>query len=448
MDAARLNWLTATETARLIDEGALTAEDHVRACIARIGDTEPAVQAWAHFQPDDALAQAHDADVRRMRGLPCGPLHGVAVGIKDIIDVRGMPTEDGTVLHAGRIARRDASVVARLRAAGAIIMGKTVTTELATYAPGKTRNPHDPEHTPGGSSSGSAAAVAAGHVPVALGSQTNGSIIRPASFCGVFGFKPSFGLLPRTGTLTLSRPLDHLGVFARSLEDIAAVTELMAGFDEDDPDTLPPRTRPPLAKVLAQEPPLPPRLALVRTPFWPRLATDAREAFDELARLLEVQAQPIELAESSPKAIDWHRTIFEADLAASFEREYESGADKLSESLRGQIERGRRVLAIDYRKAVACIEIVNEGFDDIFDHFDAILTPAALGTAPKGLASTGDPLLATLWTYCGMPALAMPLARGENGLPLGFQLVGRRGDDARLLRTARWLWQRVQSPAV
>ena len=445
MDAARLHWLTATETARLIDEGAIKSAEHVRACIARIEETEPTVQAWAHFDAEDALNQAQDADVQRMRGLPCGPLHGVAVGIKDIIDARGMPCEDGTVLHAGRNARSDAAVVARLRAAGAIIMGKTVTTELATYAPGKTRNPHNAEHTPGGSSSGSAAAVAAGQVPVALGSQTNGSIIRPASFCGVFGFKPTHGLIPRSGVLTLSRVLDHVGVFARSLPDIARVVEAIAGFDDDDPDTLPPRTRPPLSKVLAQDPPLPPRLALLRTPFWPRLDRDARSAFGELAELLGAQGEAIELPESATQVIDWHRTIFEADLAASFEREYDKGADKLSASLRSQIERGRKVLALAYLKAVARIDIVNAGFAEIFANFDAIVTPAALGTAPKGLESTGDPVLATLWTYCGTPALSMPLARGDNGLPLGIQLVAARGDDARLLRTARWLWQLTQA---
>jgi Asp-tRNA(Asn)/Glu-tRNA(Gln) amidotransferase A subunit family amidase len=439
MDAARLNWLNATETAHLIAAGALTSEEHVRACLARIEEIEPIVRAWAHLDPDFALEQARDADQRRMRGLPCGPLHGVAVGIKDIIDVRGVPTEDGTVLHTGRIPRRDATVVSRLRAAGAVIMGKTVTTEMASYAPGKTRNPHNPEHTPGGSSSGSAAAVAAGMVPVALGSQTNGSIIRPASFCGIYGFKPSFGLVPRGGVLTLSRPLDHVGVLARSLEDLALVTECIAGFDEGDRDTQPPRARPPLSAVLAQEPPLPPRLALVRTPFWDRLDADARAAFDELAQLLGDQARPFELPESAIRAIDWHRTIFEADLATNFELEYERGADKLSPSMRGQIERGREVRAVDYNKAVARVTTLNDGFASLFEHFDAIVTPATLGTAPKGLASTGEPLLATLWTYCGMPALGLPLARGENGLPLGIQLVGASGDDARLLRTARWL---------
>jgi len=439
MDAARLNGLTATDTARLIAGGALTSEDHVRACLARIEETEPTVQAWVHLDADFALEQAREADLRRMRGLPCGPLHGVAVGIKDIIDVAGLPTEDGTVLHAGRLPRHDATVVSRLRAAGAVILGKTVTTELASYAPGKTRNPHDPEHTPGGSSSGSAAAVAAGQVPAALGSQTNGSIIRPASFCGVYGFKPSFGLVPRGGVLRLSRALDHVGVLARSLEDVALITECIAGFDERDPDTQPPRARPPLAAVLAQEPPMPPKLALVRTPFWDRLDADARGAFEELAESLGSHAEPFELPESAARAIDWHRTIFEADLAASFELEYDRGAEKLSASMRSQIEGGRQVAAVDYQKALARIEIVNAGFEELFDRFDAIVTPATLGTAPKGLAATGDPLLATLWTYCGMPAVSLPLARGENGLPLGMQLVGARGDDARLLRTARWL---------
>jgi Asp-tRNA(Asn)/Glu-tRNA(Gln) amidotransferase A subunit family amidase len=405
------------------------------------------VQAWSHLDPEFAVEQAREADQRRMRGLPCGPLHGVAVGIKDIIDVRGLPTEDGTVLHAGRLPRRDATVVSRLRAAGAVILGKTVTTEMASYAPGKTRNPHNAEHTPGGSSSGSAAAVAAGMVPAALGSQTNGSIIRPASFCGVYGFKPSFGLVPRGGVLRLSRALDHVGMLARSLEDLALLAECIAGHDDGDADTAPPRARPPLSAVLAQDPPLAPKLALVRTPFWERLDADARGAFEELAESLGDSAQSIDLPQSVAQAIDWHRTIFEADLAANFELEYERGAAQLSASLRGQIERGRQVTAVDYQKALSRIEIVNAGFDELYANFDAIVTPATLGTAPKGLAATGDPLLATLWTYCGMPALSLPLAHGENGLPLGIQLVGARGDDARLLRTARWLCATVAATA-
>jgi Asp-tRNA(Asn)/Glu-tRNA(Gln) amidotransferase A subunit family amidase len=445
MYEAGLSWLTATEAARRIAAGELTSEDHVRACLVRIEQTEPHVQAWVCIDPEAALEQAREADLRRMRGAPCGPLHGVAVGISDVIDVRGMPTEDGTVLHAGRLPLRDAAVVGRLRAAGAVILGKTATTALACSAPGKTRNPHDTAHTPGGSSSGSAAAVAAGQVPAALGLQSAGSIIRSASFCGVYGFKPSFGLVPRTGALSPSRALDHIGLLARSLDDLALIGECLAGYEEGDADTLPPRARPPLSAVLGLEPPLPPRLALVRTPFWSRLDADAQAAFDELAQALGERAQPFALPESAAQALEWHRTIQEADLAASFEQEYERGAERLPHCLRGQIERGRQVTAVEYKKALSRIEIVNSGFEELFAGYDAIVTPATLGTAPQGLSATGDPLLATLWTYCGMPALSLPLARGENGLPLGVQLVGARGDDARLLRTARWLCTVVAS---
>jgi Asp-tRNA(Asn)/Glu-tRNA(Gln) amidotransferase A subunit family amidase len=443
MDAARLNWLTATEAGRLIADGAMSAEEYTRSCVARIHEADPQVQAWAYFDPDFALRQARDADLARSQGLPTGPLAGIPVGLKDIIDTRTMPTEDGTVLHAGRQPREDAAVVAMLRAAGAVMMGKTVTTELATYAPGKTRNPHHAAHTPGGSSSGSAAAVAAGMVPLALGTQTNGSLIRPASFCGVFGFKPTFGLVPRTGVLTQSPPLDQIGVFARSIEDIALAGEVLIGHHENDRATVP-RARAPLVRMAASEPPLPPLFAAVRTPFWDQLDADARAAFDELVDFLGDRVRPFELPASARLAVDWHRTIMEADLAASFEADYESGRDQLSESLRGQIERGRQVSAVEYRKAVARIDVLNAGFAPLFDEFDAIVTPATLGTAPSGLESTGSPLLCTLWTLTGMPALSVPLLSGENGLPIGVQMVAARGDDARLLRNAAWLYRRVR----
>ena len=221
MDSTQLAGWSATDAARAIQAGAITSEQLVEACLARIRETEPQVQAWQSLDETHALTQARARDMDRREGRPCGPLHGVPVGIKDIIDTADLPTEDGTVLHAGRTPDRDATVVASLRAAGAVIMGKTFTTEQDTYAPGKTRNPHDFERTPGGSSSGSAAAVAAGMVPLAVGTQTNGSVIRPASFCGVYGFKPTHGLIPRHGILKLSRTLDSVGVFARSLEDIA-----------------------------------------------------------------------------------------------------------------------------------------------------------------------------------------------------------------------------------
>jgi Asp-tRNA(Asn)/Glu-tRNA(Gln) amidotransferase A subunit family amidase len=354
-----------------------------------------------------------------------------------------MPTENGSVLHAGRTPSRDAAVVASLRAAGAVIMGKTVTTEFATYFPGKTRNPHNFDHTPGGSSSGSAAAVAAAMVPLALGTQTNGSTIRPAAFCGVVGFKPSRGLISRHGALTLSRSLDHVGLFARTLEDIALLAEQLAGFDERDPDTRP-RARPPLLTAALQEPPLAPMFAFVRTPHWERTDSETREAFAELVEQMGDRVEEIELFPSAAQTWEWHRIIMEAEMAVNLDREWQTGRERLSEPLRVQIARGREVRAIDYQRALRAIEPAHEGFLELFEQrYDAILTPAAPGAAPKGLTSTGDPSFCTLWTFCGMPAVSLPLLQNADGLPIGVQLVGARGGDARLLRTARWLAKKI-----
>jgi Asp-tRNA(Asn)/Glu-tRNA(Gln) amidotransferase A subunit family amidase len=443
MDLKDLHELSASEAARLIREGAISSAELVEACLARVRERDAQVQAWSFLDPDHALEQARGADQWRLSGQPIGPLHGVPIGIKDIFDTADMPTENGCVLHAGRTPSRDAAAVAALRGAGAVIMGKTVTTELATYAPGKTRNPHDSLHTPGGSSSGSAASVAAGMVPLAIGSQTNGSVIRPASFCGVYGFKPTHGLIPRAGALALSRALDQVGVFARTIEDVALVAGELVGHDERDPDTRP-RARLPFVETAAQEPPLPPLLAFVKTPRWDRVDADAKEAVAELTDQLGDRVEEIELSGAAEEAFEWHRVIMEADMAASFRREWEEGRDRLSPSLRAQLERGREMRAIDYLGALACIPALNESFAELFaQRYDAILTPASAGTAPRGLGSTGDPSFCTLWTLCGMPALSVPLMQGTNGLPLGVQLVGPRHGDGRLLRTARWLVARA-----
>ena len=445
MDAPALGWLSATDAARRIGEGELTSEEVVRACLARCREVEPSVQAWTFLDEEHALAQARAADEARREGLPVSPLHGIPVGVKDIIDTADMPTENGTVLHQGRTPRKDATVVERLRSAGAVITGKTVTTECAYFAPGKTRNPHNPEHTPGGSSSGSAAAVAAGMVPLALGSQTNGSTIRPAAFCGVYGFKPTHGLIPRHGILALSRTLDHVGLFARSIEDIALLAEELAGYDERDPDTRP-RARIPFRAIAAEEPPLPPVIAFVKTPVWERAEEETREAFAELVGALGCCVEEVELFPSAAEAWDWHRTIMAAEMAANLERDWQRGGDRMSGELRAQIERGREVHAVDYQRALSRIPLVQDSFEELFtQRCDAILTPAAAGTAPKGLTSTGDPSFCTLWTLCGLPAISLPLMRGSNGLPLGVQLVGRRNFDARLLRTARWLVAQVEA---
>jgi Asp-tRNA(Asn)/Glu-tRNA(Gln) amidotransferase A subunit family amidase len=443
MDLTNLHLLPASEAARLIRDGVISSKQFVEACLARIREVDGQVQAWTFLDPDHALAQARAADEWRLQGRPTGPLHGVPVGVKDIFDTADMPTEHGSVLYAGRTPSRDAAVIAMLRAAGAVIMGKTVTTEFAYFSPGKTRNPHNPEHTPGGSSSGSAAAVAAEMVPLALGSQTNGSTIRPAAYCGVIGFKPTHGMISRQGILALSRTLDHVGLFARSIDDIALLAAQLVGYDEHDPDTRP-RGRIPFVEVAAEEPPLPPMFAFVKTPHWERADEDTKKGFAELIGQLGEQVEEIELLPSAIDAWELHRTIMEAEMAANLEREWEKGRDRLSEQLRAQLERGRNVRAIDYQRARSRIAPIHEGFVELFEQrYDAILTPAAAGSAPEGLDSTGDPAFCTLWTLCGMPAISLPLLQSANGLPIGVQLVGPRNGDARLLRTARWLAARV-----
>jgi Asp-tRNA(Asn)/Glu-tRNA(Gln) amidotransferase A subunit family amidase len=444
MPAETLASLSASEAARRIREGVLSSQELVGACLEAIRALEPKVQAWAFLDEEHTLAQARAADERKAMGEPIGPLHGVPVGVKDIFDTADMPTENGTVLHKGRTPRYDAAAVAKLRAAGAVILGKTVTTECAYFAPGKTRNPHNPEHTPGGSSSGSAAAVGAGMVPVALGSQTAGSVIRPASFCGVYGYKPTHGLIPRTGVLQLSRALDHVGFFSRSVEDLALLAEVLAGYDEGDPDTRP-RARIPFQALAAEAPPIAPMLAFIKTPHWERAAPDTKDAFGELVEALGDRVEEVELFPSALEGWEWHRSIMAAEMAANLEREWRAGKDRLSPQLRELIERGREVRAVDYQRALRSIAPVVQSFDELFmERYDAILTLPALGTAPKGLGSTGDPVFCSLWTLLGMPAVTVPLMRGENGLPLGAQLVGRTNFDARLMRTARWLVEKLR----
>lgn len=435
--------LSAVEAAQLMREGRFSSEELVRVSLQRIEQLEPAIEAWAHLDAEYALQQARAADEARREGRALGALHGVPVGVKDIFDTKDMPTEDGTVLHAGRQPLHDSKVVALLREAGAIILGKTVTTELAVYAPGKTHNPHDQSRTPGGSSSGSAAAVAAQMVPLAVGSQTNGSVIRPASYCGVVGFKPTRGLISRSGVLHQSSILDQVGVFARSIEDAALLAEQLMAFDEEDRD-MKPRAQPRLCEAVAQGPPVPPDLAFVKTPAWSQAEEDLQEAFAELVERLGDRINEIQLPQPFDHAVTWHRTIMEADLARSFAREYDKGKDKLSTTLIEMIERGRGILATHYNHSVDQIAMLNELLlDDVFERYDAILTPATTGEAPIGLESTGSPIFCTIWTFCGTPAITLPLLWGSNGMPMGVQLVSPGGDDGRLLRTARWLTQAV-----
>lgn len=429
--------LTAAEMAAGILRGQWRSEELVSACLAVVEARDPQIGAWAHIDPAYALEQARAADRERASGRAVGALHGVPFAAKDVFDTADMPTEYGSPIFAGRQPSRDAAAVARLREAGAVLIGKTVTTEMAVYHPGKTRNPHDPERTPGGSSSGSAAAVAAKMVPLALGTQTNGSVIRPASFCGVYGFKPTFGQISRMGALTQSPPLDTPGIFARSIEDLALASDMLSAFDPDD-KWMYPRSRGSHFAVASAEPPLPPVLGFVKSPVWDRAEAGTMAAFEELAETLGAQCEEVELSGDFASVIEWHGQIMLADLARHFGPLAERTGDALSARLRGMIDEGRQVTAVQYNRARDQAGDLAARFEHVFDRYAAILTPAVAGPAPLGLGATGDPIFCTLWTYLGVPAISLPLLEVE-GMPVGVQLIGARREDARLLRTARWL---------
>lgn len=441
MASVDLSTLTAAQAAAQIAGGAVSSEELTQACLDRIAAVEGIVKAFAHFDKDQALAQARESDEWRRSGKPIGPLHGVPVAIKDIIDTADYPTECGSPVLSGRRPRADAAVVARLRAAGAVIIGKAVTTEFAYFHPNATRNPHDPERTPGGSSSGSAAAVAAAMVPLAIGTQTNGSIIRPATFCGVFAMKPSHGLVSRAGILMLSRTLDHPGPFARSIEDLALSLDVIAGYDPEDPDTRPLAARN-FSRITTEDFPLEPRFAFVRTPVWDKADSETREAFEDLTGELGEACFAYDLPEQYKDAWEAQRVIMATEMAHNLGSLVDRGGDAISKATQEIVAEGRKTTATRYLAATAAIGSLRRGLNELFEQqCNAIITPAAPGVAPKGMP-TGNPIFCTLWSYLGLPALTIPLMKGEGGMPLGVQLVGAFGDDARLLRTARWLVQR------
>ncbi len=436
------NLLSARDARETIESGLLTSEELVEACFSRIEALEESIGAWTHLDKELALNQARQADKFRSRGLATGALHGLPVGIKDIIDTSDYPTENGTVLHAGRRPSQDATLVSLLREAGAIILGKTVTTELAVYSPGKTRNPHNTEHTPGGSSSGSAAAVAAAMVPLAVGTQTNGSLIRPASYCGVYGFKPSFARISRHGVLKQSSHLDTVGVFARDLADLALIADVLMRYDAQDTG-MTPIAPPCISKVMAEPVPVNPRFAFVRTTKWDQVEESTKDGFRELIDAVnEVEKDTIYVV-NLPAQLDdiylHHQNIMEADLAQSFAKEYTDGKEKLSTVLREMIERGQKISSTEYDSSVEKINQYNESLEEIFEEYDAILTPSSSGAAPSGLSATGSPIFNTIWTFCGNPAINLPLLESPEGLPVGVQIVAAKDDDARLFRTSRWL---------
>ncbi len=437
-----LTGLSLTDAAAKIRDGEITSVMLVDACLEHISATDGEIGAFAHLDPPAAHTAAVDADATRATGNGIGPLHGVPIAVKDIIDTADMPTEYGSPVFAGRQPSRDAVCVAALRNAGAIIIGKTVTTELALLTPSATRNPTNTAHTPGGSSAGSAAAVGAHMVPAAIGSQTAGSVLRPASYCGVVGYKPTLGLISRRGVLMQSHTLDTLGVLTQTTSDAALLVDCLSAYDPDDPVSYP-RSQPRLYEIAESTQPSPPLFAFIKTPAWEQGTPELHAAFSELTDALGDSCEVIDPANLAD-VIEWQRITHIAENAAYYGPLLEQASGHISTGLTERVEAGAKEPVTAYIDAVAARDAAYLAIAQLFSRYSAILTPAAPGAAPKGLGSTGAPIFNGLWTYLGMPAISLPLMEG-NGLPIGVQLVGARRDDGRLLRTANWLTQKLET---
>lgn len=429
--------LSASDAANAIAKGEISSVELVTAYLDQIAALDAEIQAFQVIDRDHALHQASCADTLRREGKGIGRLHGVPVAVKDIIDTSDMQTEHGSRLFAGRQPEKDAQCIANLRTAGAVILGKTVTTELATLQPSRTRNPHNTAHTPGGSSAGSAAAVAAAMAPLALGTQTMGSVIRPAAFCGIVGYKPSFGLVPRSGVMEQAASLDTVGGMGRSVDDVALLVEVMQGPDANDPAATG-SVRPPLLATARQEWPLPPMFAFIKTHAWDSTDAATREGFGELVEQLGAQVSEVTIDHTTEAGVEAARIVNRVEMAAIYGPVLARSPELFGEKVAEMIEDGKRVSGVQYLDALNARHKYYETMEEILISHGSILTPAALGVAPKGLDSTGDPVFCALWTYLGMPAVTLPLLEAD-GMPMGVQLVGARRDDGRLLRTANAL---------
>ena len=410
------------EAARQIAARRLKVSDYAELWLERIAAREPEVGAWEYFDRAAVLEAARRCDNEG----PRGPLHGIPVAVKDLIDTADMPTGYGSPIYRGHRPAADAACVALTREAGAIVLGKTVTTEFAYFAPGKTVNPHNSVHTPGGSSSGSAAAVGASMAPLAFGTQTAGSILRPAAYCGVVGYKPSFGSISRAGVKSLSENLDTVGVMARTIEDATYFTGVLTG-------------RRPLCEVGKQGEPLPPRIGFCRTAMWDEAEPATVAALDRTrAALLSAGArvEDIAIPDEHRGLVAAQETIMAYDMVRALADERIRHAAQISPRLAQLFDHGMTIGAEDYDAALAATRAARVGLPAFFGECAAIVMPAAPGEAPIGHGYTGNPVFNRVWTLLGTPAVTIPAGRGENGLPVGVQLVGRIGDDARLMTAA------------
>ena len=438
--SSKLTDLTAVQARDRMAKGEVTAEAYVTACLDAIDAREAEIEAWVYLDRAHALEQARAADKQRASGKGVGALHGLPVGIKDIIDTADMPTQNGSPIFKGYQPAKDASCVAQIRAAGGVVIGKTVTTELANVMPNKTKNPHNPDHTPGGSSSGSAAAVGAKTIPLALGTQTGGSVIRPASFCGIYGLKPTLGLISRSGVTLQAHTLDTVGVYGRSLADLAMITDALSAHDPSDPVSFT-RARPNLAAALAQGVAAKPRFGFLKSPAWPQAEPAAQEALTAFVTKLGGVVENVEIG-ALEGVIAHQANIMGGENSAYYGPLLARHPEGVSNRLTERLGIGAKVAAGDYIRSLVARETIYAEVAKALGTYSAFITLPSCGPAPKTLASTGNAVFNAMWTYLGVPCVTLPLLT-VGGLPLGVQLIGMRRDEARLLATARWLEERV-----
>ena len=424
---------------QMMRDGQTTAVDLISAAFDLIEETDDNLKAWVWLDRDGALTRATELDELQRSGHRLGLLHGVPIGLKDIIDTAAMPTAYGVVALAHRQPNADAYLVSRLKASGAVIIGKTATTPFAFMDPAPTRNPHNREYGPGGSSAGSAAAVAAGHVPVAIGTQTNGSVIRPSSYCGIYGFKPSAGMISRTGVLHTSHTLDQVGAHANCLEDLALVSDVLVDSNPEDPNLFCVKHSNML--MAAQETPLAEHNFIwIEMPYFSKLTDDARAGMVKVIDMLGGLVKRMDAPASFDGLVDAQWTIQSYEIAHNFQPNRHHYGEMYGPKLTKLVDQGSAISNGTYHDAMRMRDDAISYFAMFFDDFDTILTPAAPGEAPlfsEGI--TGDPTFSTIWSLCGLPCLTLPLLTSQNSMPIGVQLVGGFGEDTKLMRTANWL---------